>query len=194
MSKNTTVTTTGLTEIIRQLDELGRQGDTIARSAASAAARQLRDNYIVQALAGATGISTAIVRKAAAVKKATPKYEAARINFSGSGIPVREYNYRARRTRHPTRAQILVDWIGGGEKVAAGFINPLGTGVPLSTRNQRAGRNGKTYTYRKGKMTEALGPSLATAYLALPENEVATRAADALNRELVQLLDQAFPD
>lgn len=191
---NATVTVTGLAEVLSWLDELGREGDAVARNAASNAAQMLRDHYIVHALSGDTGLSSAIVRKYARVKKATPKYETARINFSGSGIPVREYRYRARPTRHPTRAQILIDWVGGGEKVAAGFINPLGKAVPLSARNQRAGRNGKVYTYRKGKLADAMAPSLASAYLALPESEVAEQASNALSAELVKLLDQIFPE
>jgi len=194
MSKRSTVTATGLTEIIRQLDELGKQGDKLAQQASTDAARQLRDTYIVQVLSSDTGVPAAIVRKNAAVKKASDQYPAARINFSGSGIPVRDYTWRARPTRHPTRAQILVNWIGGAEKIAAGFVNPLAKGVPLSTRNQRAGRNGKVYTYRKGQLTTAMGPSLATAYLALPENEVAERATVQLNAATVQLLDQLFPE
>lgn len=123
------------------------------------------------------------------VKKATAKFENARINFSGAGIPVREYRYSMRRITD-TRAQILVAWVGGGTKVAAGFINPLGKSkMPLSSRSQKAARGGKVYTYRKRKMTEALGPSLATAYLALPENEVAAQASTVLSAELVALLD-----
>jgi hypothetical protein len=184
----------GFNELVKQLDGLGRQGDVLARKVASSAARWLRDSYVVQALSGSTGLSSAIVRKGAVVKAATVKYPSARINFSSSGILVREFNWRARRTNHPTRAQILVDWIGGSEKVAAGFVNPRGAGVPLSTRNQRAAKNGKVYTYRKGKMTEAMGPSLAAAYLALPESDVASEAVIALNNELSQALDRFFSE
>lgn len=184
------VQVSGLAESINTLEQLGAQGNSVANRAASQAAQLVRDNYLVPVLAGATGISSAIVRQHTGVKRASNKYPAARVNFSGAGIPVREYQFTRRVVNaRNNRAQIIVRWIGGRDKVAAGFINPGGRGVPLSTRNEKR-QGAKTYRYRLGVLTEAMGPSLATAYQALPDNDVNRQADAYLSERLSYLLDE----
>ncbi|MDO6804784.1 hypothetical protein Q4595_20200, partial [Wenyingzhuangia sp. 1_MG-2023] len=81
------------------------------------------------------------------------------------------------------------NWIGGS-KVAAGFINPKGAGrQPLSTRNSKTTRTGRTYTYRDGILTDAMGPSIATAYLALPKTKVTDEAQVRLAERVTSLLN-----
>lgn len=180
----------GMDESIAFIESLGVEGDRIAREAATQAAEQMRDSYIVRTVASKTGVSSAVVRRQARIYRASKKYPGARIAFSSSGIPVTHYRYQSRvvDARH-NRSQILVDWVTGGQKVAAGFINEKGKRkTPLSTRNERR-KGQKVYSYRKGQMTAAMGPSLAAAYLDLPENEVQRQAEVRLSERLSYLLD-----
>lgn len=181
---------TGLESALSLLERLGSDGDRIAQQAGTAAARDLRNTWLQQQLTGATGIPVTVVQKAMRVQPANNQYPDARINFSSSGILARQYIHRTRLidARH-NRAQIIVNWIGG-TKVAAGFINPLGRRKqPLSTRNQKTTKNGKTYTYRNGVLADAMGPSIATAYQALPVSDVEQAAQQRLAERVLQLLD-----
>ena len=192
MSNSRTATLSGLEETLRMLDELGKKGDQIAREASSRAATLIRQTYLVQAMTSDTGLNRRTIMRYSYLKKATPKYDAARINFSGSGIPATEYKYSMKKLA-PTRAQILVDWLGG-QKLAAGFINPLGKAKhPLRTRSQKMLSNSKNYTYRK-KTEPALAPSLAKLYLSLPEGEVENESTTILSSELVTLLDELLDE
>lgn len=182
----------GLSESVKTLDQLGAQGDSIANRAASQAAKLVRDNYLVSQLTGATGLDSRLVRDKAVVKRASKKYPAARVNFSSAGIPVREYQFSKRIINaRNNRAQIIVKWLGGRTKVAAGFINPGGRGVPLSTRNEKR-RGAKTYRYRNGVLTDAMGPSLAAAYQDMPESQVQQQAESYLSERLTFLLDEVL--
>lgn len=180
----------GMQETINYIETLGAEGDRISRQAATEAAEQMRDSYIVRTVSGKTGIGSSVVRRNARLYRASKKYPGARIAFSSAGIPVSNYRYQSRvvDARH-NRSQILVDWVTGGQKVAAGFINEQGKRKsPLSTRNQKR-KGQKVYTYRKGQMTDAMGPSLAAAYLDLPENEVQRQAETRLAERVSYLLD-----
>lgn len=191
------VSLSGMDELIAYIESLGAEGDRIAREAATEAAAQMRDSYLVREVSGKTGVSAAIVRRNARVYRASKKYPGARIAFSSAGIPVENYSYQSRvvDARH-NRSQILVDWVTGGQKVAAGFINEQGKRkTPLSTRNEKR-KGQKTYTYSEGKMadgkekmTDAMGPSLAAAYLDLPESEVQRQAEVRLSERVAYLLD-----
>ena len=182
---------TGLEDILIQLDRIGKEGDEIAREASTKAATLLRQNYLVSMIRGEVGISRNVIMRYTKLKKATAKYEHARINFSGAGVPVSEYNYRQQRVSE-TRARIIIDWVGG-EKVAAGFINPKGKkAAPLSSRNQRTTKNGKTYTYKNTRPEEALGLSIATLYQALPSGDIEKEAVKLMGNELIAMLDDIF--
>lgn len=186
----------GMTDVLALLDKLGTRGDGIARSAATTAARTLRASYLVGALSRESGIKQSVVLRNMVAKPADKKYPAARVNFSGAGILVKDYSYRQRVVGGAggTRAQILVDWVGG-TKVAAGFINARSQRkAALSTRNSKTTRRGKTYTYRQGKLMDAMGPSLATLYQALPEGRVSSEAQETLSAALNELLDEVFND
>jgi hypothetical protein len=190
---NNNVIVSGLDETISMLDSLGKGADALTRQASTEAANDLRDTWIMSELSGGTGIARGIVRKNARITRASAKWPGAKIYFSSAGIPVEEYRYsRKGAGANTTRSQILVDWVTGGQKVAAGFINQFGKRqMPLSTRNEKR-KGGKTYTYGKSQMTTAMGPSLATAYLNLPENEVQSQAQARLNDRLTYLLDEAL--
>lgn len=185
------VTLTGLEDILIQLDRIGKEGDKIAREASTKAATLLRQNYLVSMIRGEAGISRNIFMRYTKLKKATAKYENARINFSGAGVPVSEYNYRQQRVSE-TRARIIIDWVGG-QKIAAGFINPKGKkAAPLSSRSQRTTKNGKTYVYKNTRPEEALGPSIATLYQALPGDGIEKEAVKLMGSELIAMLDDIF--
>jgi len=186
----------GMTDALALLDKLGARGDAIARSAATMAARTLRASYLVGVLSRESGIKQSVVLRNMVAKPADKKYPAARVNFSGAGILVKDYSHRHRVVGGAggTRAQILVDWVGG-TKVAAGFINARGQRkAALSTRNSKTTKRGKTYTYRQGKLMDAMGPSLATLYQALPDGQVRAESESALSAALNQLLDEVFND
>jgi hypothetical protein len=187
------VIVSGLDETIKMLDSLGKGADALTRQASTEAANDLRDTWLISEVSGGTGIGRGVIRKNARITRASTKWPGAKIYFSSAGIPVEEYNYSQKAAGiNATRSQILVDWVTGGQKVAAGFINQLGKRqTPLSTRNEKR-KGAKTYTYGKGKMTAAMGPSLATAYLDLPENEVQNQAQVRLNDRLTYLLDEAI--
>ena len=188
------VTITGLTSALTLLDTLGKQGDRIARDAATNAARTLRAEYLTQALSSQTGVSVRIVRSRLNVKKATQQYPAARVNFSGAGVLVRDYKYTLQRVSGGggTRARLIVNWVGG-KKLAAGFANPRGSQrTPLATRNSKTTSRGKTYNYRTGKMVDALGPSMAAAYLAMPQGQVSAAAEKELQAAAFTLIDEVL--
>lgn len=184
----------GMTDVLALLDTLGRRGDAIARDAATTAARTLRASYLVDTLSRESGMAPGVVLRNMIAKPASNKYPAARVNFSGAGILVKDYRHRQRVVGGAggTRAQILIDWVGG-TKVAAGFINARSQRkAALSTRNSKTTKRGKVYTYRQGKLADAMGPSLATLYQALPDAQVRAESESTLSAALNQLLDEVF--
>lgn len=187
------VSLTGIEEVVSMLDRLGREGDNLSNEAATRAATVLRQGYLVSLISGATGIKRSTLLRFMYAKKASKQHPYSRVNFSGAGIPVSEYKYQMRRISQ-TRAQILVNWFGG-TKVAAGFINPSSSNKhPLSSRNQKTTKNGKTYTYRNGRLEHALGLSAATAYLAAPQDQINQKAQQTLSEEVIALLDEIIGD
>jgi len=63
----------------------------------------------------------------------------------------------------------------------------------LRTRSHKTSRSGKGYTYRTG-LTDALGPSVATAYLAIPSQAIDREAQKFLGEELINMLDDLLGD
>lgn len=182
----------GLDAVLNQLHKLGKEGDKIAREAATRAATLVRQNFLVGLISEQTGISRSVIMRYTYIKRATPKYEHARINFSGAGIEVGEYRYQIKKL-DATRARILVDWLGG-MKIAAGFVNPSSKNKhPLRTRSHKTSRSGKGYSYETG-LSKALGPSLATAYLAIPSQAIDREAQKFLGEELINMLDDLLGD
>ena len=136
----------------------------------------------VARISTATGISKKTVRasffrpKRAGFKRST--------YFSGAssaGIPINEYRYTMERVgygRNKTRARIRVGWVTGGEKIAAGFINPFGRRrLGLRTR----GKDGKRLL-TPDTPAEALGPSIAAAFKAMPARPVEDAIVNAFGR------------
>lgn len=175
-----TVTTTGIGETLSFLESLGKEGDRIAAQAATQTAQSLRANTIAKLISQRTGVPAAAVKEASTVRAAKASDPTASIVFSSSGIPVHMYRYRMKSTRAPTRAQILVNWVAGGEKLAAGFINPRGKRrAPLSTRYKGAGK--------PPKPRGALGPSIAAAYRTA-QDEILPEAQQQLENRVIALL------
>jgi hypothetical protein len=100
-------------------------------------------------IAGATGLNSRLVRSKIVIYNPGGRYDDARIVPSSSGLPATSYPHRiVPIPGNPTRAHVFVRWFGG-EKLAAGFANPLGAKqMARSTRN---------------KTGEAMGPSVAAA-------------------------------
>lgn len=215
---NDHVILTGLDETLRQLDELGSKADQITRQAATEAGNDLRDTYLIRTISAKTGLSHGVIRRHSKIHNANRRYNGAHIMFSSAGIPVTEYEFTSRTSGlNATRSQILVDWVTGGQKVAAGFINQYGQRkAPLATRNQRStadrlsdrlyklnGRaqykidglkqkkqlKGKNYEYQVGKMQDARGPSLAAAYQDMSKVEVFREAEIRLAERLTYYLE-----
>lgn len=211
----------GFDEILKQLDSLGAQGDQITRVAATEAATDLRDTFLIRNIGLKTGLSSGVIRKNTKVYGANKRYPGAHLMFSSSGIPVEEFNYTSRTSGiHATRAQVLIDWVTGGQKVAAGFINQYGKRkAPVATRNERTTQDrmssrlyklngkaqykidgikekkqltGKNYTYYSGEMKDARGPSLAAAYSDMSKAEVYKEAEARLADRLAYYLEFIF--
>jgi len=124
-------------------------------------------------IATGTGLKKKQVRGALASKRAGSRNPAARLVASSRGLPATDYPVRVQRVgygKNATRGRIVLPWFGR-EKVAAGFINPLGKkGAPLRTRSH------------KGKFTRprpAVGPSVAAAFTAMSKSRVTKVTRDA---------------
>lgn len=218
---NNNVILEGFDETLKQLESLGAQGDKITRVAATEAATDLRDTFLIRNIGSKTGLSSGVIRSNAKVYGANKRYPGAHLMFSGAGIPVEEFDYTSRTSGiNATRAQILVDWVTGGQKVAAGFINQYGKRkAPIATRNERTTQNrlssrlykingkkqykidgikekkqliGKNYTYYSGEMKDARGPSLATVYNDMSKSEVYKEAETRLADRLSYYLEFVF--
>jgi hypothetical protein len=142
-----------------------------------------RNEQWVEPAMAATGLSRAMLESRMPMSKATPDHRTATLGASSAGIPVTAYRWHAIPTgTHPARARIGVAW-PGGEKIAAGFVNPLSRQrFPLSTR-------------LKGRpVQQALGPSAATLVRALygPAQKQAT--SEALAARLTALIDDVVAD
>ena len=182
-----------LDQTIEYLEGLGAAGDKVIQQATSEAAKELRNNDLVRDMAAGTGVDAGALRKRIRLYNATTRNEAtARLVFSGSGIPVSEYSYRARAASHATRSQILVQWFGS-EKLAAGFINQKSTRqLPLATMSRKT-VGAKTYTDGKGKLTDARGPSAAAMWQDMDQTSYEEKAQVRLSAHVAELLEALEP-
>lgn len=140
-----------LQSLIGALDKEVKRAEVNAVNAMATLARK----EIAQEIGSDTGISSTYVRRSMRISRGSQRLPVARVVPSSAGVPVNEYRYRARATSVPTRAQILVGFVGG-EKVAAGFINPLSRHkLPLRSRSHKA---------KLPKPEIAYGPSIASAF------------------------------
>jgi len=104
----------------------------------------------VEDINDATGIKKSLIRKSIASSRASSRKPMAQLLPSSKRVPVTQYKYKPNLSPHPTRARIVIDYIGG-EKKLAGFINPKGRKkAPLR-------RKGKGVRY-------AYGPSIASTF------------------------------
>lgn len=159
----------GVTELITQLQAMPGEIKKAARTSLNRQATATRKEDVVNPGMTATGLKRAALNAALPISKAGSNDLIAKIKASSSGIPVPAFRYRHQPTgKGPTRHRILVGW-PGGEKIAAGFVNPLGQyQATLTTR-------------RRGyELAVALGPSAATLKKALYGPGEAQQTADQL--------------
>lgn len=159
----------GAQELIELLGALPGEVKKAARTSLNRQVTATRKELIVQPAMQATGIKRATLNADMPLSKAGSNDLRARVRASGAGIPVPAYRWSHEPTgSHPTRHRIKVGW-PGGDKVAAGFVNPFGQyQAPLTTR-------------RKGiKLGVALGMSAATIHKAIYSAEDQRQTADGL--------------
>lgn len=141
------------------------------RNACNRTATAVRRMLAARIQAG-TGLPDAFVRGRIRIYRAGGNFGDAKVVPSSAGVPVDRYVWRfVPQPKVMSRATIFVRWFGG-EKPAAGFVNPLGKRqAPLRTYSKREGRPGKSgtsraavaYVYKTEKPESALGPSVAAA-------------------------------
>lgn len=138
-----------------------REAKKAAIAAVNATAAEVRKEMLNETKQ-ATGIKMRTLQQRSRIRRASNRRAYTEVLASAEGIPVKEYRYRAQSTAIPTRAKIVADFIGG-QKIAAGFINPLGKHKsPLRSKNH------------KGKLKRpesAIGFSLASAFSRLRQQE-----------------------
>ena len=151
----------------------------------------MRQGYLVQAMTSATGLGRRTIMRYSYVKRATPKYESACINFSGSGIPANRIQIQLKRTKGVANTSTnSVEWLR--PKASSRLHQPTGQSqAPAKTRSQKTAKN----TYRK-KTEPALAPSLATKLylIATRRRRLKTNPPQYLSSELVTLLDELLDE
>lgn len=168
-------------------------------NAINRAGRYAKRVLLVEPLSQATGVRKVILNDRIALRLATTGSPAASIVPSSHGIPARCYRHRADPVGgSKVRARVLVDWIGG-EKVAAGFINPSSTRrLPLATRSVRERKlkkpgklpHIKQYRYEYQAPQDALGPSAAALFRVAVTPELRNQLGDKLAEEFNLELDK----
>ena len=163
--------------------------------------RWVKRVLLVEPLSKATGIKTKILNDRIQLRNATKATPAASIVPSSRGIAARSFRHRAAPVQgSKVRARVMVDWLEG-EKVAAGFINPLSTRkLPLATRSVRerkvkkGARNPhiKQYRYNYQTPKNAQGPSAAAMFKVAVTQAMRDQAADKLAEEFNVELDKVL--
>lgn len=177
----------GASEVIELMGALPGEIKKAARNALNKSATQAR-RAIVDPAIEATGLKRAVLNARMPISKASGEKLRSAVKPSQYGLPVPAYRWRHEPTgKHPTRHRIVVGW-PGGEKIAAGFVNPFGTyRAPLTTR-------------RKGyDLAIALGPSPATLRYALfqaaEEREVSEYLTGEFQAQLINVINRRpIPD
>lgn len=167
----------GITETIEMLGAMPAEIKKAARTSLNRQVTATRKEDLVNPGMAATGLKRAALNAALPLSKAGSNDLVAKIKASGSGIPVPAFRYRHEPTgKGPTRHRIQVAW-PGGEKIAAGFVNPKGQyQATLTTR-------------RKGyKLAVALAPSAATLRKDLYGSSEEQQTADQLGERFNELL------
>ncbi|WP_371369959.1 hypothetical protein ACA097_09545 [Pseudomonas sp. QL9] len=166
------------------------------------AGRRIKRDLLVEPMSAATGVKRVIFNDRIAFRPATSNVPMGKIVPSSHGIPARSFRHRSFDPDSTgTRAKILVAW-WNGEKVAAGFINPLSKRrLPLATRSEkaRAVRAGtrnphiKRYRYSWGAVPQnAQAPSAAALMGVMMDDGRQAQAADILAEEFNIDLDKVL--
>lgn len=148
------------------------------RNSSNRTARTARRELVVQ-IQQLTGIKRKILNANIRVLTMRGKWRSARVAPSSEGIPISDYRYSFQPINNSKiRARILVDWVSGGKKVAAGFVNPLGQQrAPLRTRSA------------KGKLARpepAIGPSVAAMFPYLLDSTFVNHISDVLQANFAE--------
>lgn len=177
----------GATELITQLRAMPGEIKKAARTGLNRQATATRKDALVNPGIAATGVKRAVLNARLPISKAGSNDLKATIKANSGGIPVPAFTWRWQRVpqkiQHsmgpsPTRARIYIHW-PGGEKIASGFVNPLGQyQAPLTTR-------------RKGyQLAIALAPSAATLKKEIYGSGEAQQTADQLGARFNELLTE----
>lgn len=172
----------GAREVIEHLGAMPGEFRKAARNSLNKGATQARKAIVDPAVA-ATGIKRAVLNARLPLSKAGLNDLISRVKADPHGIPAPAYRWHHVPTgKHPTRHRIMIGW-PGGEKVAAGFVNPFGTyQAPLTTR-------------RKGyDLAIALAPSAASLRYALfqdaEERKVSGYLQDEFKAQLINIINK----
>ena len=161
----------------------GRQIDGALRRAVRATATDIRREMLVEPIMASTGLKRKILNdrlmlrfdRGPATKNSVEfagGEHSARIVPSAKGIRVTEFKGWRTDAIDKTRARILVPWVVGGMKVAAGFVNPSGKKQkPIRTRSRK-----KALPFAR----TALAPSVASMLKALYNDRFIGDASDRL--------------
>lgn len=182
---NIDIQSIGLEAAFNRLNISERTLASTRTNALNRAATRIR-RQIVDEIRQPTGLKRKTVNAGIAIHRAGTQRDYALIIPESQGIPVSAYRYTFQPVGSaPTRARILVGW-PGGQKIAAGFINPRGRQrAPLRTRSHRG---------PMPRPRPAIGPSIAAAFreVVTPTaiDQYQERVAEELRRGLERLITQ----
>lgn len=172
----------GLQQARAALAATAREVDRARINACNRTAVKIK-RQLVPELARPTGVAAKIIRRALRIRRASTQRPVAVLRPASRGIPVALYRWKPeRRSRAELRSRILVAWVDGGWKLAAGFANPAAADFqpdPLSSRrdNRSAAqrqrrvrgknRRGEYRVQHLAVPVPAVGPSVASMWRAL---------------------------
>jgi hypothetical protein len=174
-----------LSDVQRIFIEADKKLQRSAVSAVNATAKQVKEQLFVLPIVLGTGLAAELVKSRIRIKNATIDNPEATLTPSSYGIAVSQYRYMPERVgERATVARIRIQWIDG-LKTAAGFINPRGKlAMPLRSRN-----------HKKKKLDppqEALGPSIASAFKQLSDDELRRKASDMLREKFQRFIERNY--
>ncbi len=148
--------------VSKHLDLLDEDIQRAGRSAVNKTLTAIR-NRLVNEIHRDTGINKRLLRSRFRVKRAGLRRRVGYVVPESWGVPVSWYRGVDIEPVSPTRARIYVPWVGGGRKLASGFVNPRGKAqAPLRAWNHKG----------RLKVPEpALGPSVAAMVLQIVDDD-----------------------
>lgn len=172
----------GFDSVLRNLDLLDEDIRRSGRSAVNKTLTAIRKK-LVNEIHRDTGINKRYLRTRLKVRRAGLRRRSGYVVPSSASVPVAEYRGVTLESVSPTRARIYVPWVGGGRKLAAGFVNPRGKmRVPLRSRSHKG---------RLRSPEPALGPSVAAAVSELFDDDFRAEVQHVLAANFEEALRNA---